>query len=71
MNQIHKVRSNWEESLVWDVKPDHSFVKNIRDFEQEEKARKEAEEKAKKAKEGENRQQMQDFMQGSGTGLGF
>jgi hypothetical protein len=71
LNQVHKVRSNWDESLIWDVKPDHSFVKNIRDFEQEEKARKEAEEKAKKAKEGENRQQMQDFMQGSGTGLGF
>ena len=71
LNQVHKVRSNWDESLVWDVKPDYSFVKNIRDFEQEEKARKEAEEKAKKAKEGENRQQMQDLMQGSGTGLGF
>ena len=71
LNQVHKVRSNWEESLVWDVKPDHSFVKNIRDFEQEEKARKEAEEKAKKEKEGENRQQMQDFMQGSGSGIGF
>ncbi len=71
LNQVHKVRSNWDESLVWDVKPDYSFIKNIRDFEQEEKARKEAEEKAKKAKEGENRQQMQDLMQGSGTGLGF
>ncbi len=71
LNQVHKVRSNWDESLIWDVKPDQSFVKNIRDLEQEEKARKEAEEKAKKEKEGKNRQQMQDFMQGSGSGLGF
>ena len=63
-----KVSSNWEKEYSWDLKPDLTFVKKIRDFEEEEKQRKEAEEKAKKEKQkgNENPQQMQNFMQGSG-----
>ena len=66
-NEVVKVRSNWEAEFSWDLKPDLTFVKKIRDLEEEEKQRKEAEEKAKKEKEnGESPQQMQNFMQGSG-----
>jgi hypothetical protein len=67
VNQVHKVRSNWEELISWDLKPDSSFVKKIRDLELEEKMRKEAEEKAKKESEQrEKPQQMQNMMQGGG-----
>lgn len=49
------------------MKPDITFVKKIRDFEEEEKQRKEAEEKARKEKEkGESPEQMQNFIQGGG-----
>jgi len=65
INQVHKVRSNWEETIAWDLKPDELFVKNLRDLELEEKQRKEAEEKAKQEKEQE-RQPVQNMMQGSG-----
>jgi len=70
-NEVVKVRSNWEAEYSWDLKPDITFVKKIRDLEEEEKQRKEAEEKAKKEKEkGESPQQMQNLMQGGGgTGI--
>jgi hypothetical protein len=68
INEVIKVRSNWEKEYSWDLKPDITFVKKIRDFEEEERMRKEAEEKAKKEKvKGESPQQMQNFMQGSGA----
>jgi hypothetical protein len=69
-NEVVKVRSNWEKEFIWDLKPDKTFVKKIRDFEEEERLRKEAEEKAKKLKEkGEDPEQMQNLLQGgSGTG---
>jgi hypothetical protein len=67
INQVHKVRSNWEETIAWDLSPDNLFVKKIRDIELEEKQRKEAEEKARKEKEQENKPQMQqNMMPGSG-----
>ena len=46
INEIVKVRSNWDSNLKWDLTPDPEFVKNIRDRELEEQMRKEAEEKA-------------------------
>jgi len=68
INEIIKVRGNWDSSYSWDLKPDITFVKKIRDLEQEEKERKEAEEKALKEKQGEKEpQQMQNLMQGSGS----
>lgn len=67
INEVIKVKSNWEKEIIWDLKPDITFVKKIRDFEEEEKQRKEAEEKARKEKaKGENTEQMQNFMQGGG-----
>jgi hypothetical protein len=52
---------------TYDLKPDKTFVKNIRDLEEEEKQRKEEEEKARKEKEQENSpQQMQNPLQGTG-----
>ena len=72
INEVVKVRSNWEKEFNWDLKPDLTFVKKIRDLEEEERLRKEAEEKAKKEMEqGESPQQMQNFMQGSGGGSGI
>lgn len=67
INEVVKVRSNWEKEFNWDLKPDLTFVKKIRDIEEEERLRKEAEEKAKKELEQrESPQQMQNFMQGGG-----
>ena len=67
INEVIKVRSNWEIEIARDLKPDKTFVKKIRDLEEEEKQRKEAEEKARKEKEQENSpQQMQNPLQGPG-----
>lgn len=69
INEVVKVRSNWEKEYNWDLKPDLTFVKKVRDFEEEEKKRKEAEEKAKKEKEkeqGDTQNQMKNLMQGGG-----
>ncbi len=74
INEVVKVRSNWEKEFNWDLKPDLTFVKKIRDFEEEEKQRKEAEEKAKKEKEqeqGETQDQMKNLMQGGGGSGSF
>ena len=72
INEVVKVRSNWEVEIPLDLKPHLTFVKKIRDLEEEEKKRKEEEEKAKKEKEkGESPEQMQNFMQGSGGGSGI
>ena len=73
INEVVKIKSNWEiEIPSLNMKPDLTFVKKIRDLEEEERLRKEAEEKAKKEKEqGESPQQMQNFMQGSGGGSGI
>jgi len=67
INEVLKVKSNWEKEISWDLKPDLTFVKKIRDLEEEEKQRKEAEEKARKEKEkGQSPDQMQNMMQGGG-----
>jgi hypothetical protein len=68
INEVVKVRSNWDKSYTWDMKPDLTFTKKIRDFELEEKLRKEAEEKARKELENEREgsQQMQNMLQGGG-----
>ncbi len=74
INEVVKVRSNWEKEYNWDLKPDLTFVKKIRDFEEEEKQRKEAEEKAKKEQEteqGETQDQMRNLMQGGGGSGSF
>lgn len=63
INEVHKVRSNWEEEISWDVTPNPGFVKNIRDYELEEQKRKEAE---KKAREDALREQNQNMLQEGG-----
>ena len=65
INEVIKVRSNWDEENHWDLKQDKTFVKNIRDFEEEEKKRKEAEEKAREEEEKRDSPQ-QNMLQGSG-----
>ena len=69
-NEVVKVRSNWEKELVWDLKPDYSFIKNIRDFELEEQQRKAAEKKAREEKENPDRpqQNQNNIMQGGSSG---
>lgn len=70
VNEVHKVRSNFEEEILWNVSPNPTYVKNIRDPEQEEKARKEAEDKARKEKEQQNNpQQIQNLIQGGGSNI--
>ena len=70
INLVHKVRSNFDEELNWNIKPDETFVKNIRDLEEEAKKRKEAEEKELREKEEENKTQpLQNVIQGGGTNI--
>jgi len=57
INEVIKVRSNWVNNINWDLKPDPTFTKNIRDKELEERKRKEAEEKG-----GEEREQRESPM---------
>ncbi len=45
INEVIRIRSNWDNNISWDLTPDPTFVKNIRDKELEEQMRKEAEEK--------------------------
>lgn len=51
INEVVKIRSNWDSNLSWDLSPDPEFVKNIRDLELEEQMRKEAAEKAARERE--------------------
>jgi hypothetical protein len=51
INEVIKVRSNWVNNINWDLKPDPTFTKDIRDKELEERKRKEAEEKAREKRE--------------------
>ncbi len=73
-NEVVKVRSNWEKELSWDLKRDLTFVKNMRDFESEERQRKAAEKKAREEKENPDRpkqnQNQNNMFQGGGTGGG-
>ncbi|MEZ5105478.1 MAG: Ig-like domain-containing domain [Draconibacterium sp.] len=69
VNEIHKVRSNWSEEIRWDVKPDPTFVKNIRDYELEEQKRKEAEKKAREDAQREQKQNNSNLMQGGGSNI--
>lgn len=66
VNQVHKVRSNWDEEIRWDVKIDPAFIKNVRDFELEEQQRKEAEKKAREEAERNRQSENQNLLQGSG-----
>lgn len=70
LNEVLKVKSNWEiEIPAVNLRPNKSFIKNIRDLEEEERLRKEAEKKARMEQEqGQDSDQMQNFMQG-GSGV--
>ncbi len=66
MNEVIKVRSNWDNNYDWNLVPDPTFTKDIRDKELEEKRRREAEEKAREERE--DSQQPQNLL-GPGGGL--
>lgn len=69
VNEVIKVRSNWDKKFGWDLKVDLTYRKNIRDIDLEEQKRKEAEEKAREERENPQRQEMQNNMiQGGGSG---
>ena len=71
VNNVLKVRSNWEEEISWDLKVDLTFTKNIRDLELEEQLRKAAEKKALEEKENPQRQQINsNTFQGGGSSSG-
>jgi len=69
INEVQKIRSNWTEEISWDLQVDLTYTKNIRDYELEERLRKEAEEKAREERENPQRDQLQNNMfQGGGSG---
>ena len=68
INEVIKVRSNWDNNYDWSLKPDPGFVKNVRDKELEEQRRKEAEEKARQERENPQRQQNNMLQRGQGAG---
>jgi len=70
INEVIKIRSNWDSNLNWNMEPDPTFTKNIRDKELEEQKRKEAEEKAKQEREGQNGRQPQQQNNPFGSGGG-
>ncbi len=73
INEVVKIRSNWDSNLAWDMTPDPEFTKKIRDLELEEQMRKEAEEKAAREQEHlnqEGRQQQNDMFQPGGNSPG-
>jgi hypothetical protein len=51
INEVVKVRSNWDNNIAWDVSLNPAFTKDIRDRELEEQMQKEAEEKAARERE--------------------
>ncbi len=67
INEVIKVRSNWENKYNWEMIADPEFSKNIRDKELEEQMRKEAQEKARQERENPGRPQNSGFQQNSGT----
>jgi hypothetical protein len=62
INEVIKIRSNWDNNLNWDLKPDPTFTKNIRDKELEEQKRKEEEEERLREQEREQNQGQQNDM---------
>ncbi len=66
LNEVLKVKGNWEiEIPSVNLSPNPDFVKNIRDFEEEERLRKEAEKKARMEQQQEQQpqgDQMQNFI---------
>lgn len=58
VQEVIKVRSNWDTSYDWDLEPDLTFAKEIRDKELEEQRRKAAEEKARQEAEQQNQNSM-------------
>ncbi|MEN8116607.1 MAG: Ig-like domain-containing protein [Bacteroidota bacterium] len=57
-SEVEKVRSNWDSELNWDLTPDLTFTKNIRDKELEEQKRKAAEEKVRQQKDEQQKNSM-------------
>ena len=75
INEVIKVRSNWDSNLSWILEHDPTFTKDIRDRELEEQQRKEAEEKARQEREqeltpGVQQDQNNMFMPGGTTSPG-
>ena len=70
INEVIKVRSNWDNNLKWNLDPDPTFTKDIRDRELEEQLRKEAEERERQEREQQfNTDQQQNNMFRQGEGL--
>ncbi|MDD4145227.1 MAG: DUF2141 domain-containing protein, partial [Prolixibacteraceae bacterium] len=72
INEVIKVRSNWDNNISWELKKDVQFIKNIVDKEMEEQRRKEEEEKTKKEREEEDNpvQQENNMFRPGGFGPG-
>jgi hypothetical protein len=65
LNEVVKVKGNWEIEMPFDLRPNPNFIKNIRDLEEEERLRKEAERKALMEQQQQQEQptdQMQNFI---------
>lgn len=55
INEVIKVRGNWDSAFNWEMKPDRTYTKVIIDVELEEQKKKEAAEKAKQEQDNERR----------------
>lgn len=72
INEVIKIRSNWDNNYEWSLKPNLNFVKNVRDKELEEQLKKEAIERARRERENPQRQQNNTLQQNrglSGSGI--
>lgn len=70
LNEVVKVRSNFDTKFIWDLDIDFTFKKNIRDLELEERKRKEEEERLRKERENPEREPLQNNNMLDGTGVG-
>jgi len=68
INEVIKVRGNWDSEFKWELTPDPTFTKTIVDVELEEQKKKEAAEKAKKEQEREQRRSTNPVQGQGGSG---
>ncbi len=70
INEVIRVRSNWDSNFLWNLERDPTYYKDIRDRELEEQQRKEAEDKARQEQQFGPSQQQNNMLRQGGTSPG-
>lgn len=70
INEVIRVRSNWDSNFLWNLEKDPTYYKDIRDRELEEQQRREAEDKARQEQQFGPSQQQNNMLRQGGTSPG-